>query len=561
MRISDIKIPAKIVGGLLAISLVAGGSVIFGSTITHKVSMRAQAVINGEETAANFLSSAATRVFRSGDIAYRGLSRTEADAIDEIYGRLDGIVGEYRERMKKAKNALPSHAAEFDGFERRFDDIAAAARAAGRLAAAGRRDAALKSLEDSFDKPLDALKTDLNQAVINLAGEANHAAAQAMKEAEADILLQEIVVGSAILAVFVAMVWLALAGISRPLDRLALRMKTLAEGELDETVAGADRGDEVGIMARAVGVFRTNAMEMRRLEAEQAAAQAHAAEEKRQAMHDLADRFDHAVGGIVSQVSAAATELQASASTLTSASEETTAQSMAVASASEQASANVETVSASAEELAASVGEIARQVEASSKIASRAVGQAGETTNEVNGLAITVEKIGSIVGLINDIAGQTNLLALNATIEAARAGEAGRGFAVVAAEVKGLAEQTAKATAEIGAQISAVQASTHQATGRIREIGATIQEMSQIAAMIAGAVEQQSAATKEIARNVLQAAQGTQEVSSNISGVTRAAEESSSASTQVLSAADDLSRQSALLRREVDTFLANVRAA
>jgi len=561
MRISDIGIPIKIISGLLAISLVAGGSVVFGSMTTHRVSDRAQAVIDGEETAANYLSSAATRVFRSGDIAYRGLSRTDPTQIRDLYGRLDGAVAEYRERMEKAKQAMPARSAEFDGYVRRFDEVAAAGRAAGEMAAAGQRDAALKALEASFDKPLDALKTDLNKAIVALAGEAGRAADLARRDAEADIVLQEVVVGSSLLAVLGAMVWLALAGISRPLDRLADRMKTLAEGELDAPIEGLDRGDEVGVMARAVGVFQTNAVEMRRLEAEQAARDARAAEEKRQAMHDLANDFERAVGGIVSQVSAAATELQASAATLTTAAEETSAQSMAVASASEQASANVETVSASAEELAASVGEIARQVEQSSKIATRAVGQAEETTHEVNGLAGAVEKIGSIVGLINDIAGQTNLLALNATIEAARAGEAGRGFAVVAAEVKGLAEQTAKATAEIGAQIAAVQSSTHQATNRIREIGTTIQEMSHIATMIAGAVEEQSAATKEIARNVLQASQGTQEVSSNIVGVTRAAEESSSASTQVLSAADDLSRQSALLSREVDGFLANVRAA
>jgi methyl-accepting chemotaxis protein len=306
--------------------------------------------------------------------------------------------------------------------------------------------------------------------------------------------------------------------------------------------------------------FRSGAVEMRRLEAEQAAGAAPAAAERQRVVADLADRFDHAIGGIVAQVSAAATALQTSASTLSSVSAETSTQALSVASASELASSNVGAVSASTDELAHSVGEIARQVDQAAKIADLAVGQARDTDVEVAGLARAVEKIGSIVELIDSIAGQTNLLALNATIEAARAGEAGRGFAVVAAEVKGLAGQTGKATADITAQIAAVQDSMRQATARIHDIGVTIEEMSRISTAIAGAVEQQSAATREIARNVLATSQRTQEVSRNIAGVTRAAGEASTASSQVLGAAGDLSQQSRLLRHEVDTFLATVRA-
>jgi len=211
--------------------------------------------------------------------------------------------------------------------------------------------------------------------------------------------------------------------------------------------------------------------------------------------------------------------------------------------------------------LTTSVNEISRQVQASARVATEAVDQSRKTNDRVGELSKAASLIGDVVELINSIAGQTNLLALNATIEAARAGEAGRGFAVVAAEVKALAEQTAKATGEIGKQIAGMQTATDESVGAIKEIGETIGRMSEISSTIASAVEEQGAATQEISRNVQQAAQGTMQVSSNIADVQRGAGETGSASSQVLSAAQSLSVESNRLKREVQSFLSTVRAA
>jgi methyl-accepting chemotaxis protein len=399
---------------------------------------------------------------------------------------------------------------------------------------------------------------DLMEAAVSTAKANNKAAKE--EAAVQTAWASQINTGMAIVVMLslIVSVLFSFLGIARPMTRLNGALGEMAGGNLDVVIPGADRGDEIGDLAKTVTVIRENAEQKARDEAEAKAAQDQIAAKQRKAdMIRLADDFEGAVGQIVETVSSASTELEASASTLSAPAERSQDLTVAVAAASEEASTNVQSVASATEEMASSVNEISRQVQESTE----AVGQARATNDRVSELSKAASRIGDVVELINTIAEQTNLLALNATIEAARAGEAGRGFAVVASEVKALAEQTSKATGEIGQQISGIQAATQDSVSAIKEISSTIERLSEISSTIAAAVEEQGAATQEISRNVQQAAHGTQQVSANITDVQRGATETGSASSQVLSAAQSLSGDSNRLKLEVGKFLNSVRAA
>jgi methyl-accepting chemotaxis protein len=372
------------------------------------------------------------------------------------------------------------------------------------------------------------------------------------------------VLGLAILGIAVisgSIAWMIGRSITRPLGQLGARMRALADGSLDGEIPGIERGDEIGAMAATVQIFKDNALRIRGLEKVEAETQARSAAERRTAMESLAGDFERSVNGIVRSVSTAAAGMQTTAQSMTATASDASARAATVGAASQSASNNVGTVAAAAEQLSSSVTEISRQVGRSSEIASKAVGDAERTNATVQALSTGAEKIGEVVKLIHSIAAQTNLLALNATIEAARAGESGRGFAVVASEVKALANQTAKATEEISAQVAAMQASTSEAVVSIGGITETIAQMSEITVSISTAIDQQGDATREIARNIQSVAAGSNEISAHIGGVTSAAAATGTAASDVLSNARELDNQSGKLRGAVDEFLAKVRAA
>ncbi len=383
---------------------------------------------------------------------------------------------------------------------------------------------------------------------------AETAVARGERHIRVDIILL-VAGGTAILLSF----WIVLRRVSQPLGQMTQAMKRLAAGDKEIAISWTERADEIGAMARALQVFRENAIENERLQEERRERESRAQEEKRGSMLELADRFEAQVTGVVESVAAEIREMEGIAARMAETADQGSQKSATVAAASREATTNVTTVAVAAEKLSASIAEIGRQVGQSADISGRAVERATRTDETVQGLTQAAARIGEVVELINDIAGQTNLLALNATIEAARAGEAGKGFAVVANEVKNLANQTARATGEISAQISAVQDETRDAVTDIQSIRDIIGEINEISMTIAAGVERQGVSTKEIARNVHQAAAGTEEVNATIETVSTAADETGSAARQVMEATKSLTQRADDLSHEVTRFLAGIR--
>ncbi|WP_028134919.1 methyl-accepting chemotaxis protein [Bradyrhizobium japonicum] len=468
---------------------------------------------------------------------------------------------ENRARMEKLRSLAANYAKAAQQIAGVRGEALAASGADGAARAAKLNEDAIRIAREvtlPIAAELDVLIGQIADYASRKSEEKNAASAAQMKSSEQLAIL----VGALAMLVLVGSWLMSFVTIARPIRALTVAMERLAGGDFSVVLPGLGRKDEVGGVAAAVEKFKIVSEQKAREEAEAKIRQDQIAAAQRKAeMHKLADGFEAAIGEIVDTVSSAATELEASASTLTSTAARGQQLTTMVASASEEASTNVQSVASATEELSSSITEISRQVQESARVAGEAVSQARTTTDRVGELSAAAARIGDVVELINTIAGQTNLLALNATIEAARAGEAGRGFAVVASEVKALAEQTAKATGEIGQQIASIQTATEHSVGAIKDISHTIEKLSEISSTIAAAVEEQGAATQEISRNVQQAAAGTHQVSSNITDVQHGASETGSASSQVLSAAQMLSGDSNRLKLEVEKFLRTVRAA
>ncbi|MEA2916289.1 MAG: methyl-accepting chemotaxis protein [Bradyrhizobium sp.] len=417
-----------------------------------------------------------------------------------------------------------------------------------------------QELNESKVLPISKKSDDLLDKDIDLNNKgADAAAREAADNYASGFVLLATILGAAMVLGAAVGIYLV-RDVSRGIASIVTPMQALGGGDLTAQVPHQGEKTEIGAMADTLQVFK-QALIAKKAADEAAAVEADAKIERGRRVDGITRDFEAMIGEIVETVSTASTQLESSAGTLTATAERSRELTTVVAAASEEASTNVQSVASATEEMASSVNEISRQVQESARIAGEAVDQARKTTDRVSELSKAATRIGDVVELINTIAGQTNLLALNATIEAARAGEAGRGFAVVASEVKALAEQTAKATGEIGQQITGIQSATQESVGAIKEISGTIEKLSEISSTIAAAVEEQGAATQEISRNVQQAAQGTMQVSSNITDVQRGASETGTASSQVLSAAQSLSGDSNRLKLEVGKFLNAVRAA
>jgi methyl-accepting chemotaxis protein len=402
---------------------------------------------------------------------------------------------------------------------------------------------------------IDELKKVEDRAAADLKAVAAAVSAQA-----SSTLMFALALGLGLISAASLTAYAAARSITRPLGKLVDTTLTLAGGDTAIEISGGERKDEIGGMARAVAVFRDNAIERMRLE-ETARAEQTQREVRQRRVEALIGEFRTSVSQSLAAVGDNAARMDGTAKSLSGIAHAASSQATGAAAASEEASANVQNVAGAAEELSSSIREIGQQVENATTVVRKAAELSRNSNGEIEALAGAAQKIGDVVGLIQAIAAQTNLLALNATIEAARAGEAGRGFAVVASEVKSLATQTAKATEEIGQQIAAIQQSTEKSVASVRTITSTMQEVDGFTTAIAAAVEEQGAATEEISRNVQMAARGTEELTQNVSGVTGAIGETSRAAQDVLDASSQLGSQANALKHEVDRFLSEVAAA
>src|SRR3954447_21117008 len=509
---------------------------------------------------------AALNVERINSLVYavvmesRGVYMSTEPAVVKKYG--DGLIKFNDQILAVVKNwqaiVQADDAEQFSVFKKRIEQFVEFRKELVRRGveiggAAGREwgdNDANRSVRSALNKDLEALSKVY-------AGRAN----QIARQGEVNRIMAFLLTGLGALTLIVVGIGVLIISrsVAQPLSLITATIKRVAEGEENVEVPHTKRADEIGALARAIQIFQ-EAMDRNRNLNSQVLQDSTAREQRARQIELSVEAFRGAIGGVLRAVTENASAMRDIAQSITKVASDANGRAVAAASATEQASSNVNAVAGAAEELSASVEEIGRQVRQSASVVEQAGLRTEKSVAEIESLAAATQRIDGVLNLIQTIAEQTNLLALNATIEAARAGPAGRGFAVVAHEVKALAEQTAKATSEIGQNVSQIQTSTRNAVTAVREIGSAVRDINDVTSNIAGAVGQQDAATCEISANAQSAAQGNETLVANIGSLSDAIGETNKAATSVLSASSDLTATAETLSREVDKFFHNLRA-
>jgi methyl-accepting chemotaxis protein len=511
-------------------------------------------------------SRAAVNVERVNSLVYavvmesRGVYMSTDVAVVKKYG--DGLLKFNEQILGVVKNwqalVQADDAEQFATFKKRIEQFIEfrnelVRRGVEISPAAGREwgdNEANRSVRSALNKDLEALSRVYAERSKKLA-----------QQSDANHMMAFVLTCLGVLAMVVVVIGVLIIArsVARPLSVITDTIKRVAEGAEGVEVPHADRGDEIGALARAIKIFQ-EAMDRNRNLNSQVLEDSRARDQRARHIEASVDAFREAIGGVLRAVALNATSMRGTAETIASVASDASGRAVAASGATEQASSNVSAVASAAEELSTSVEEIGRQVRQSAGAVEQAGLRTEKSITEIEGLAAATQRIDGVLNLIQAIAEQTNLLALNATIEAARAGDAGRGFAVVAHEVKALAEQTAKATAEIGQNVSLIQTSTRNSVDAVREIGNAVREINDVTTNIANAISQQDAATREISQNAQLAAQGNGTLVVNIGSLSDAMGKTSTAAASVLTASSDLTATAETLSREVEKFFGNLRA-